>query len=109
MFIVGGGVKKKTKQRRGMYLGRPTLFEASTALLAVAATVCDPLYSDTLAKLDWRWARVCMICDGNDGADALVSADEGGRRLEWPVCLADVEIGMAYAGADHLDEALPRF
>lgn len=36
----------------------------------------------------------------------LVPADEGQLRLEWPVSLARVQVGMAHTGTLDLDEAL---
>jgi hypothetical protein len=44
-------------------------------------------------------------CD--DLADAFVAADERELVSEWPVTIAGVQVGVAYASAMHLDETFP--
>lgn len=49
-----------------------------------------------------------MIRNGDDFTHAFVSANERYRRLDGPVPLAHVEIGVTHPCTDHLDETLAR-
>ena len=73
-------------------------------MLTVAAAIGQPLDPHALTELHGRQLRV--LCDGDDLADAFVSADERRRPLDGPVTPTEVEIGVADPGADHLDETL---
>jgi len=44
--------------------------------------------------------------NSDDFADAFVTADKREFVRKWPVTLAGVQVGVAYASAVHLDEAL---
>lgn len=47
-----------------------------------------------------------MRANSDDFADAFVTADKWEFVRKWPVTLASVQVGVAYASAVHLDEAL---
>lgn len=85
---------------------RRTLLEPLATRLTITTTIREPLDPHTLPKLYRR--RLDMRRDGDDLADAFVPADEGRHRRYRPILPADVEIGVADAGADEFDEALAR-
>ena len=47
-----------------------------------------------------------MRANSDDFADAFVTANKREFARKWPVALAGVQVGVAYASAVHLDEAL---
>ena len=47
-----------------------------------------------------------MRANSDDFTDAFVTPDKREFVRKWPVTLAGVQVGVAYAGAVHLDEAL---
>ena len=47
-----------------------------------------------------------MRANSDDFADAFVTADKREFVRKWPVAKAGVQVGVAYASAVHLDEAL---
>ena len=73
-------------------------------MFTISATIRHPLDPNALTELDLRLLRV--LPDSDDLSDALVSANERGRCFDRPIPLADVEIGVADARADYLDETL---
>lgn len=82
----------------------PTLLKALPTKLAVQTRVRQPLDPHPVPQLDLLILR--MRADRHNDAHALVAADE--RRLggDGPVALGGVQVGVADAGAVHLDEAL---
>lgn len=78
-----------------------TLFQALAALLALETRVCEPLDADSVANLDWRVNGV--RANGNDIANTFVTADERELVRKRPVALAGVQVGVAHAGALHLE------
>jgi hypothetical protein len=73
-------------------------------LFTLETRVCEPLDADSIANIDRRVVSVSTNSD--DLADAFVTADKRKFVSEWPVALAGVQVGVAYAGAMHLYETL---
>ena len=71
-------------------------------MLAVAAGGVQPRDAYPVAFLDPLDAGA----DGGDKSDAFVSRDERQRWLDGPVSVSRMQVGMADAGGDHLDEHL---
>ena len=87
----------------GVLLALAERLPAAEAVLAVAAGGVEPGHADPVALLDVLDAAA----DGGDVADALVAGDERRVRLDRPVALGGVQVGVADArGVDrHLDHA----
>ena len=87
------------------YEGERTRVRASPAELAATAGVDEPFDANARADLDEAVERFRARAEGDDDADALVSADEGRGRCR-PMTCGDVEVGMADAGMGDADEGL---
>jgi hypothetical protein len=68
--------------------------------------VREPLDADSVANLDWRVDGV--RANGNYVANTFVATDKGELVRKRPVSLAGVQVGVAHAGAVHLNETLSR-
>ena len=75
---------------------------AGGAELALAAGREEPGVPDELADVQVRDA----LAEGDDLADALVAGDERRRRLDRPVAVSRVEVGVADPAGDELDQRL---
>lgn len=83
-----------------------TLLETLPAKLAVPAGVSDPLNADTVANLDWGVGGV--LANGNDFANTLMPSDKGCHGFDGPITHGSMEIGVAYTGTVHLQQAFSR-
>ncbi|MPN14723.1 hypothetical protein SDC9_162050 [bioreactor metagenome] len=70
------------------------------AMLAMAAGRVQPRHADAVAFLDPGNARSHL----GDIANAFMAGDERQRRLDRPVAIGGVQIGMANAGGFDLDQ-----
>ena len=75
---------------------------AGDAVIAAATGIAQPRHCDAFAQRD--------LCDAGaellDDADALVAGHEGRRRLDRPVAVRRVDVGVAEAGRLDPDEDL---
>jgi hypothetical protein len=68
--------------------------------------VREPLDADSVANLDRTVDGI--RANGNDLANTFVATDEWELVRKRPVAQAGMQVGVAHAGAAHLDETLPR-
>ena len=76
---------------------------ARHAVVAGAAGVAEPRHRDAVAERDLGDAGAEL----DDDADALVAGDERRRRLDRPVAVGGVDVGVAQARRLDLDADLP--
>jgi hypothetical protein len=69
--------------------------------------VREPLDADSVTNLDGRVDGVRANSD--DLANTFVATDEWELARKRPVAQAGMQVGVAHAGAVHLDETLSRF
>ena len=74
------------------------------AMLAMTAGRIEPRHAHTVTLFDDRHARP----NGGDQSDALMAGNEGKRRLQRPVALGGMKIGVAYPAGLGLDKDLAR-
>ena len=77
-------------------------FPTGAAVFATAAGRPQPGVADFVANLQ----VVDAFAEGDDGAVALVSGNEGWLRLDRPISVRRMEIGVADAGGLELDQRL---
>ena len=77
---------------------------AGDAVIAAAAGIAEPGHGDAVAERDLRDAGAELL----DDADALVAGYEGRRRLDRPVAVRRVDVGVAETGRLDPDEDLAR-
>ena len=83
-----------------------TLLSSLPAHFAIQAAIGKPLDPDAIADLD---RRICSVLANRDNlAHALMSANEGVFRFDWPVSFLRVKVGMANASVAELDQAFAR-
>ena len=68
----------------------------------MAAGGVKPRHADAITFLDMSDA----IADTDDIADTFVAGNEGQCRLDWPVAVSRMQIGVTYAGRLDVDENL---
>ena len=77
---------------------------AGHAEFALAAGVVQPRHADQIALLDVGDAGP----ECRDGADALVTGNQGQLRLHRPIAFHGVQVGVADTARHHLDQYLAR-
>ena len=77
---------------------------AGHAEFALAAGVVQPRHADQIALLDVGDAGP----ECRDGADALVTGNQGQLRLHRPIAVHGVQVGVADTTRRHLDQYLAR-
>ena len=75
---------------------------AGTAVLAAAACRPQPRVANLVAELQIGDTRA----ERNDGAVTLVAGDEWRLRLDGPITMRGMQIGVAHAGGLQLDQYL---
>jgi len=88
----------------GVLLAAAQRFPAGAAGRAATAGGVQPRNADTVAFLDAGYAGTEL----GDIADAFMAGNEGRVRLDRPVAIGGVQVGMADAGRFVLDEDLAR-
>lgn len=86
----------------GIVLVLAKRFPAGFAILAAQAGVVQPGDADSIAFVEFGDAGT----EGCDNSGRLVPGDERRRRLDRPVALCGMQIGMAYAAGDDLHQYL---
>jgi hypothetical protein len=71
-------------------------------MVAMAACGIEPWNADSITFLDVAHARA----DGDDMSDTLVPRDERRLRLDGPIAIDCMQIGVAHAGRSNLDKDL---
>jgi len=88
----------------GVLLFLTQCLRAAQTVLAIATGGIEPGDADSVAFLHVPHARA----DGDDVAHALMTRDKRWRRLDRPVAVCGVEVGVANARRGDLDEDLSR-
>ena len=82
---------------------RHSVSQPDDAVLADAAGIAQPGHRDAFADGDLGHAGTEL----DDDADALMAGDERRRRLDGPVAMRGMDVGVAQPGRLHVDAHLP--